>query len=126
MNQNNPKFWQFNLSGISFLLTILAAFLLLRSIGLGGVINGFLILIGLLIITPSVALLVFQWWLKRNQIQDNCPVCSYEFTAFNGVEFQCPSCGEPLTIESRHFQRLTPPGTIEVKAVEVSAQVVED
>ena len=74
----------------------------------------------MLLITPVIAWFGFRWWLKRNLVEDQCPVCSYELTGFNGTESRCPSCGEPLKVEGGQFKRLTPPGTIDVDAVEVS------
>jgi len=100
---------------------------LLVSIGLGWIVKSFLIVVGLFLLTPVVAFFALQWWLKRNLIEDNCPVCQYEFTALNQTQFQCANCGEPLKIEEGHFSRLTPPGTIDVTAVEVSSvQQLED
>ena len=100
--------------------------LLLGSVGLGWLVNGFLILVGLVVISPVIAWFVFRWWLKRNLVEDKCPVCTYEFTGFNKTECQCPSCGEPLKVEQGHFKRLTLPGTIDVEAVEVSVRQIED
>ena len=126
MNQNSPKPFQFNLSGISFWLTLVGIFWLLGAIGLGWLVNGFLILFSLILIAPIIAFVGFRWWVKRNMVEDQCPVCGYEFTGFSQNQFQCPSCQEPLKIENGHFERLTLPGTIDVEAVEVSAHSVED
>ncbi|MCA1991806.1 MAG: hypothetical protein LDL41_07140 [Coleofasciculus sp. S288] len=126
MNQDTPKIFQFNLSGLGFVLTLLTIFMVLGAVGLGWLVNGFLILMGLVLISPAIAWLVFRWWLKRNLVEGNCPVCAYEFTGFNRTECRCPSCGEPLRVEQGRFNRLTPPGTIDVEAVEVSAKQIED
>lgn len=126
MNQDTPKIFQFNLFGLGFLLTLLTIFMVLGAVGLGWLVNGFLILMGLVLISPAIAWLVFRWWLKRNLVEGNCPVCAYEFTGFNRTECRCPSCGEPLRVEQGRFNRLTPPGTIDVEAVEVSAKQIED
>ncbi|NER28196.1 MAG: hypothetical protein F6J89_11330 [Symploca sp. SIO1C4] len=126
MNQEIPKFTQFNLSGIGCWLTVLATFMLLGAVGLKWIVNGFLILVGFVFISPVIGLLVFRWWLKRNLVESQCPVCSHEFTGFNQTECQCPSCGTPLKVEQGGFSRLTPPGTIDVEAVEVSVQQIED
>lgn len=107
-------------------LTLLATVLLLSSVGLGWVVNGFLILVGLALISPVIGWFVFRWWLKRNLVEDKCPVCAYEFTGFNQTECRCPNCGEPLKVEQGRFNRLTLPGTIDVEAVEVSARQLED
>jgi hypothetical protein len=126
VNQDFPKRFQFNLSGLSSLLTLLALSMLLGAVGLGWLVNGFLILMGLVLISPVIAWVGFRWWLKRNLVESRCPVCTYEFTGFNRTECQCPSCGEPLRVEQGRFNRLTPPGTIDVEAVEVSARQIED
>ncbi len=126
VNQDIPKLFQFNLSGMGCWLALLATVLLLSSVGLGWVVNGFLILVGFALITPVIGWFVFRWWLKRNLVEDKCPVCSYEFTGFNQTECRCPNCGEPLKVEQGRFNRLTLPGTIDVEAVEVSARQIED
>ena len=120
------KSFQFNFSNLARWLIIFTIIWLLGSIGLGWLVNSFLILVGLLLLAPVLAFVGFRWWLQRNLIQDECPVCRYEFTGLNRTQLQCPSCGEPLKVEQGHFNRLTPPGTIEVEAVEVPAQSVED
>lgn len=104
---------------------VLFAFIL-TSLGLGWVINGLIILLALLFILPVIAFWGFQWWLKRKLIQDRCPVCSYEFTGFKNTKFNCPSCGELLQVEAESFSRIAPPGTIDVDAVEVSVQSIEE
>ena len=126
MNDNFTRLLQYNTSGISCWLTLILVAFLLGSIGLGWVVNGFLILVALLIITPILALLGLQWWVKRNLVQDRCPICSYEFTGFSNAEFRCPNCNEPLKVEAEHFSRITPPGTIDVDAIEVSVQQIEE
>jgi hypothetical protein len=100
VNQDFPKRFQFNLSGAGCWLTLLAIGLLLGAVGLGWVVNGFLIIVGLVIISPIIG--------------------------FNRTDCQCPNCAEPLKVEQGHFQRLTPPGTIDVEAVEVSVRQIED
>jgi Zn finger protein HypA/HybF involved in hydrogenase expression len=126
VNQGTPKI-PLKLPAVSNWLVLLGIACLLVSIGLGWLVQSILILFGLLLLTPVVAFFGLQWWLKRNLIEDNCPVCQHEFPALNQTQFQCPNCGEPLKIEQGHFHRLTPPGTIDVTAVEVSSvQQLED
>ncbi len=126
MNDNFPRLLWSNDSGLSCLLTLLAIGFLLGSVGLGWIVNSFLILLAVLLLTPIIAFWGFRWWLKRNLVEDKCPACSYEFTGFNRTECRCPNCGEPLKVESGRFLRLTPPGTIDVEAVEVSAHQLEE
>jgi len=121
VNQKFPKIAQFNLSGIGCWLTLILGALLLTSVGLGWVVNSVIIVLGLMILLPIIALVGVQWWLRRNLVEDECPVCQYQFTGFNGTMSRCPNCSEPIKIEKGKFQRITPPGTIDVDAVDVDA-----
>ena len=126
MNDRFNRIIQYDFSKLGCWLTIIAVALLASSIGLGWVINGFLILFVLILLAPILIFWGVQWWLKLNFVQDNCPVCDYEFTGFKNAEFQCPNCSEPLQIANGHFARITPPGTIDVDAVEVSVKRIEE
>ncbi len=125
MNNRFNQLLQYNTSGLGCWLTIILLALFLGSVGLGWIVNSFLILLGFLLLLPIVTLWGVQWWLKRNLIQDKCPVCNYEFTGFKNTEFNCPNCNEPLQVVSGEFHRITPPGTIDVNAVEVTASSIE-
>ena len=120
------KVLQINDSGIGCFVTFLIFGILLGSIGLSWVFNGILILIALLLLLPVIAWIGLNWWLKRSQVNDQCPVCDYEFTAFANVDCLCPNCGEKLQVNSGKFQRITPPGTIDVEAIEVNVKQIED
>ncbi len=126
MNNYSPKLLWLNNSGLGCLLNLLLLAILLVSVGLGWVVNGFLILLGVILITPVIGLWILRWWVQRNLVEDQCPVCSYEFTGFNGVDTRCPSCGEALEIEEGKFKRVTPPGTIDVDVVDVSVKQFDD
>jgi predicted RNA-binding Zn-ribbon protein involved in translation (DUF1610 family) len=126
LNLNNPKALLENYPAIKSWLIFLVVFWLFSFIGLGWVVKLSLILLGVILITPVALFLGLQWWLKRSLVQDQCPVCNFDLVGLNNRQLQCPNCGENLQVSDRHFQRLTPPGTIDVQAVEVSAQVVDD
>lgn len=125
MNERFNKILQLNTSGLGCWTSIILTVLILSSFGFGWVINGLLIFTALIIILPIIAFWGVQWWLKRKLIQAQCPVCNYEFTGFKNTEFNCPSCGEALKVEAETFSRITPPGTIDVDAVEVPAKTIE-
>lgn len=120
MNQGTPKI-SFKLPAISNWLVLLGIAWLLASLGLGWIVKSIFILVVFLLITPVIAVFAFQWWLKRNLVEGKCPVCQSELTALNQTQHQCANCGEPLKVEQGIFMRLTPPGTIDVTAVEVSS-----
>lgn len=126
MNQNSFRNFQFNWSGVRFWLTILATFWLFGAIGLGWLIKSLFIVMGLILIIPVIAFIGFRWWLQRNLVENQCPVCSYEFAGINNTQTRCPNCGEPLKVEEGHFHRLAPPGTVDVEAIEVPAKQIEE
>jgi hypothetical protein len=126
VKQDNLKNLQIGMAEVSRLLFPFLIIWLLGAIGLGWLVKSLLILFGLILLAPVLAFFGFRWWLKRNLVQSQCPVCSFEFVGLNNSEFQCPSCGEPLKVEQGRFNRTVPPGTIDVAAVEVSAQQIED
>lgn len=117
------KSFQFSFPRLATWLTPFLVIWLLGSVGLGWLVNSFIILIGLLLLAPVLAFVWFRWWLQRNMVQAQCPVCNYELTALNRTQIQCSNCGELLKVEQGKLNRLTPPGTIDVQAVEVSAQI---
>ncbi|MCC0177258.1 hypothetical protein I4641_09745 [Waterburya agarophytonicola K14] len=126
MNERFNKLRQYNTSGLGCWVSLIIFALIVGKIGLGGVVSGFLILIALFFLVPVIGFWGFQWWLKQKITQAQCPVCEYEFTGLKNTEFNCPSCGESLRVEGDRFTRMTPPGTIDVDAVEVSVQRIEE
>lgn len=126
MNRNSLTNLQIGLAEVSRLLLPLAIILLLGAVGLGWLVKSFLILLGLIILAPVLAFVGFRWWLSRNVVPSHCPVCQIEFVGLKHTEFRCPNCSEPLRAEHGKFERLTPPGTIDVSAVEVPAQQLDD
>ena len=126
MNQNGFRNLQFELSGIGFWLVLFGIIWLLGAIGLGWLVKSFFILVGILLITPVIGFFVLRWWLKKNIVENQCPVCAHQFAALNGSQTRCPNCGEALKIEKGEFLRLTPPGTIDVDAVEVQSKQIQD
>lgn len=126
MNPDSLKKLQLNLPGLGSWLIVIGVVWLLGAIGLGWIVKSFLILFAVILITPIVGFLGFRWWLQRNLAQDQCPVCAYEFTALNKTQCRCPNCGEPIQVAQGQFNRLTPAGTIDIDAVEVSVKTLED
>jgi ribosomal protein S27E len=126
VNDRYNKLLQLNTSGLGCWASVILGIFLVTSLGLGWVIKGFVISLGLLLVIPMIAFWGLQWWLKRKLVQAQCPVCSYEFTGFKQTEFNCPSCGEALQVESTGFSRITPPGTIDVDAIEVAVKTIEE
>ncbi|MBM0740604.1 hypothetical protein JOY44_03055 [Phormidium sp. CLA17] len=125
MNQNSLKDLQLGLSDVSRLLLPFLVIWLLGAIGLGWLVKSLLFLFGLLLIAPIVAFVGFRWWLKRNVIQAECPVCGFESVNLKSAEFRCPNCNDPLKVEGTRFVRLVPSGTIDVSAVEIETNATD-
>ena len=126
MNQN---FRSLRLSGLPRLgnwLILLGIVWLLGSVGLGWLVKSVVILMGFLLVAPVVAFFGLRWWLSRNLVEASCPVCNAPLVGINGQETRCPSCQEPLKSVGGNFQRLTPPGTVDIDAIEVSAQELNE
>ncbi|MEM7556715.1 MAG: hypothetical protein AAF378_21975 [Cyanobacteria bacterium P01_A01_bin.84] len=118
----NLKSSQFNLTSLRPWLTILAIVWLLGSVGLSWLVNSLLIIFAIMLLVPIIGFIGFRWWLQRNLVTDNCPVCAYELAGLNKTQVQCPNCGEQLLVEQGNFQRITPEGTIDITAVEINAR----
>lgn len=113
-------------------LTTIAVIWLLGFVGLGWLVKSFLFLIVFFTVVPIVAFFGLQWWLTRNLVQGNCPVCQESLTALKQSQINCPNCGESVRAGDssapgvRTFERVSTPGTIDVQAVEVMSQSVDD
>ena len=116
---NSPNPFPTNLPRLQPWLTLLVICLLLGSLGLGWLVKSALIIIGLAILTPILGILGFFWWLRRNIVQAECPVCNYPIQTIDGSDVECSNCGELLKVENGTLLRNTPPDTIDVVAVEV-------
>jgi hypothetical protein len=114
------------LSNLRPWLTLFIVIWLLGSLGLGWLVNSLLILVGLLFLAPIVLFFGFRWWLQRNLVSDRCPVCGYAVTGLNNTQLQCSNCGEQLSIQEGQIQRFAPDGIIDVSAIEVPSQSLED
>lgn len=111
---------------LRFWLTLLLVVWALGALGLGWLVKSFVILLAILAVTPILILIGARFWLKRNLIQAPCPVCGFEFASLKNSKTRCPNCGEAVDVQDRQFVRQTPPGTIDVAAVEVQSQAIED
>ncbi|NJL86489.1 MAG: hypothetical protein HC886_11735 [Leptolyngbyaceae cyanobacterium SM1_1_3] len=123
MNQNDLR--QLNFSGLGCWLTLFATVWLLGALGLGWLIKSFLVLMVLLVLAPVVAFLGFRWWLRRNLVVAQCPVCNAEVTGVSGMQATCLNCGTQLKAEANQFKRVVSEGIIDIDAVEVNVEAVE-
>lgn len=109
--------WLKNFSPGCFVNLLLLTFLLGLA-GLSWIINGLLMILGIIIITPVIALLIFKWWLKNNLVYGHCPVCNSELTSFRNTESYCLNCGEALQIKNGEFHCITSVNIVDVEIVD--------
>jgi hypothetical protein len=126
VNQNGFNQIRFNLSGIGCWLTVFGIIWLLGAAGLGWLVKSIAVIAVLVMLAPVLIFLGLRFWLKRNLVQADCPVCTTSLTGIKGAETNCPSCGTPLKVEAGSFKRLAQEGTIDVDAVDVTVEVVPD
>ena len=107
-------------SSLRFWLVLIAILWLISSVGLWWIVKSVFIIIGLLLLAPILAFVGFQLWLRRSLVNGACPVCNQTLIGINDQKIQCPSCGEALVVENKSFQRVTPPGTVDVDVVDIS------
>jgi hypothetical protein len=126
VNQNGFNQIRLNFSGLGCWLVVLGGIWLLGAVGLGWVVKSIAVIAVLVMLAPVLIFLGLRFWLKRNLIQADCPVCSTGLTGVKGAETLCPNCGTPLKVDAEGFKRLTQEGTIDVSAVDVTVEVVPD
>ena len=119
MNSSPLKALQVTLSGLSNWLIFFGVLWLLSAAGLGWLVNGLAVVFLVLLVVPVVGVFVGMWWLRRNTAMAACPVCGFEMTGIENMALACPSCGEALKMQGGQFERVTPPGTVEVTDVTV-------
>lgn len=112
--------YRINSSGIGCWLTLIAIALLLGSVGLGWIVKSLAVIFVLITITPFVLFFGVRWWLSRNLIEGNCPVCDTALTGLNKTQTVCPNCRTQLQVTREGFERFVPDGTVEVNAVDVT------
>jgi Zn finger protein HypA/HybF involved in hydrogenase expression len=123
--QNDWRSIQVRFPGIGCWASLIIMVWLLGSVGLGWIIKSALVLFALILLVPVVAFVGLRFWIKRNLIQGDCPVCAQPLTGLTVLATTCPNCGTTLQVTRQGFQRATADGTIDVQAVEVSAQTID-
>ena len=106
-------------------LFVLGAAWLLGAIGLGGIVKSIFALVAFLILVPVITLIVARFWLKRNLVEGNCPVCEQSLTSLKSVKLACPNCTTQLVTTADGFERFAPDGIIDVQAVDIQSSTVD-
>ncbi|MGD1899535.1 MAG: hypothetical protein ACFB16_21635 [Phormidesmis sp.] len=124
MNQNFNQL-QVRFPGLGCWVFLLIAFWIIGAIGITGVLKSIFALVLFLVLAPVIAFAGLQFWIKRNLVQGNCPVCDQPLTSLKTVNTPCPNCGTQVTVGEAGFERVASEGTIDVQAVDVQAVDVQ-
>ena len=124
MNQNFNQL-QIRFPGLGCWLFILIGVWVLSAIGLSGVIKSIFGLVLFLLLAPVLAFFALRFWIKRNLVTGNCPVCEQPLTSLKSIKIPCPSCGTELSTTQEGFERLATDGVIDIQAVDIQAGATE-
>lgn len=124
MNQNFNQL-QIRFPGLGCWLFILAAVWLLGAIGLSGVIKSIFVLVLFILLAPVLAFFALQFWVKRNLVTGNCPVCEQPLTSLKSLKMPCPNCGTELLASQAGFERFATDGVIDIQAVDIQTSAAE-
>ncbi len=120
VNQNFNQL-QVRFPGLGCWLFVLGGLWLLGAIGIGGIIKSVLALVLFLVLAPVLAFLALQFWVKRNLVNGNCPVCEQTLAGLKNSQMPCPNCGTALSVTAEGFERLAAEGIIDIQAVDVQS-----
>lgn len=123
MNQNFNQL-QVRFPGLGCWVFVLISFWIIGAIGITGVLKATFALILFLFLTPVVAFLGLQFWVKRNLVQGSCPVCDQPLTSLKSTKIACPNCGTEVRVADGKFERVAGEGVIDVQAVDVQTSAV--
>ena len=124
MNQNFNQM-QVRFPGLGCWLFVLGAAWLLGAIGLGGIVKSIFALVLFLVLTPVIVLVIARFWIKKNLVEGNCPVCEQSLTSLKSVKLACPNCTTQLMTTEDGFERFAPDGVIDVQAVDIKGASVD-
>ncbi|MEO1591588.1 MAG: hypothetical protein AAFU71_09880 [Cyanobacteria bacterium J06632_22] len=122
MTQNGFRGLQLNIPGLGCWVTLLLGAWLLGAAGLGWLVKSALVLVIVVALLPVVLIAIAQFWLRRNLVTGDCPVCGQGLNGLAPIQTACPNCGTALKTTRQGFERVVPDGTVEVQAVEVETQ----
>ncbi len=123
MNQNFNQL-QVRFPSLGCWLFILVALWLIGAIGIGSILKVTFALILFIFLAPVLAFLALQFWIRRNLVNGNCPVCEQSLAGLKNSKMPCPNCGTELSVTSEGFERFAAEGIIDIQAVDVQSNTV--
>jgi hypothetical protein len=120
VNQNFNQL-QVRFPGLGCWLFILGAVWIISAIGIGGILKSIFAIVVLVFLAPILGFLALQFWLKRNVVNGNCPVCEQSLVGLKASQMSCLNCGTELSVTETGFERFASNGIIDIQAVDVQS-----
>lgn len=124
MNQNFDQL-KVRFPGLGCWVFILGGAWIISAIGLSGIIKSIFVLGLFIILAPVLAFLGLQFWVKRNLIEGDCPVCEQSLAGLKNSKMPCVNCGTELSVTAEGFERFANDGVIDIQAVDVQASTID-
>ncbi|MGB7085940.1 MAG: hypothetical protein WBD47_10325 [Phormidesmis sp.] len=120
MNQNFNQL-KVRFPGLGCWVFILGAAWLLGAIGLSGIIKSIFALVLFIFLAPVLAFFALQFWVQRNLVKGECPVCDQSLAGLKNSKMPCINCGTELSVTGDGFERFASDGVIDVQAVDMQS-----
>lgn len=120
MNQNFNQL-QVRFPSLGCWLFILVSLWLIGAIGIGSILKVTFALVLFIFLAPVLAFLALQFWIRRNLVNGECPVCAQSLTGLKSSKMPCPNCGTALLVTAEGFERFAAEGVIDIQAVDIQS-----
>ncbi len=118
MNQQFNQL-QVRFPGLGCWLFAFIAIWVIGAIGITGILKSIFAVILFLVLAPVLLSVAVRFWLKRNVVTGNCPVCEQSLVCIKQSKTICPNCATEVTATSDGFERVAADGVIDVQAVDI-------
>ncbi len=118
MNQQFNQL-QARFPGLGCWLFVFIAIWVIGAIGITGILKSIFAVILFLILAPVLLSVVARFWLKRNLVTDNCPVCEQSLVCIKQSKTICPNCATEVMATENGLKRVAADGVIDVQAVDI-------
>ncbi|MEM8503285.1 MAG: hypothetical protein AAF716_09055 [Cyanobacteria bacterium P01_D01_bin.1] len=118
MNQQFNQL-QARFPGLGCWLFVFVAIWIIGAIGITGILKSIFAVILFLILAPVLLSVAARFWLKRNLVTGNCPVCEQSLVCLKQSKIICPNCGTEVTATDNGLERVAADGVIDIQAVDV-------
>ena len=118
MNQQFNQL-QTRFPGLGCWLFAFIAIWVVGAIGITGILKSIFAVVLFLILAPVLLSLAVQFWLKRNLVTGDCPVCEQSLVCIKQSKTVCPNCATEVTATAEGLERVAADGVIDVQAIDI-------